>query len=128
MNELIIDVHKSYWLNDNQRLFWAEKSKRTRHIRNLTRTLAKQHRLVLPTPVLVVAEIGFLTAGRADPGNAASAVKAALDGLTDAHAWPDDDSEHVLGPDYRRGPRAPVKDRYRIHLKFARIATVGSAG
>ena len=72
----------------------------------------------MPTPVLVIAEIGFRTGGRADPGNASLAVKAALDGLTDSGAWPDDDSRHVIGPSYRRGPRAPVKDRYRIRLIF----------
>lgn len=118
MTELIIDIHKAYWISDNDRLYWAALAKRKRHIRQLAHYLAKQQKLVLPTPVLVVAEIGFRTGGRADPGNASLAVKAALDGLTDAGAWPDDDSRHVIGPDYRRGLKAPVKDRYRIHLKF----------
>lgn len=118
MTELIIDVHKSLWISDNDRHHWAELAKRKRGIRLLAHYLARQQKLTLPTPVIVVAEIGFRTNGRADPGNASLAVKAALDGLTDAGVWPDDDSKHVIGPDYRRGPRAPVKDRYRIHLKF----------
>ncbi|KHS52577.1 hypothetical protein [Brevibacterium linens] len=118
MTDFTIDVHKAYWISDNDRLHWADKAKRTKHIRQLAHYTAKQQRLVLPTPVIVIAEIGFRTGGRADPGNASLAVKACLDGLTDAGAWPDDDSRHVLGPDYRRGPKAPDKDRYRIHLKF----------
>lgn len=118
MTELIIDVHRSSWINDNDRHHWAALAKRKKTIRQLAHYLARQQHLTLPTPVLVIAEIGFRTGGRADPGNASLAVKAALDGLTDSGAWPDDDSRHVIGPSYRRGPRAPVKDRYRIRLIF----------
>lgn len=47
------------------------------------------------------------TATRFDPINAAPAGKAAIDGMVLAGLLVDDNDEHLLGPDYRRG--RPVK-------------------
>jgi crossover junction endodeoxyribonuclease RusA len=44
------------------------------------------------------------TRRRIDPANLYPSFKAAVDGLVDAGVLPDDDADHVLGPDMRRGP------------------------
>lgn len=77
-------------------------------------------KLTVPTPCIAIAQIGYLAAdkSRVDVDNAQPTLKAVLDGITDAGAWADDDSKSVGEISYRRGPRSPVKDHYRIHLKF----------
>ena len=44
--------------------------------------------------------------GRYDPGNLAPTAKAAVDGIVDANILPDDDAEHLEGPDMRAGTKA----------------------
>lgn len=74
----------------------------------------------LPRPAFarahVTAIIRFSRDGRHDPGNASTVVKAAVDGLTDAGFWADDDSTHVIGPDYRIGEPTRQSGVYRIEL------------
>lgn len=41
---------------------------------------------------------------RRDVGNLYPSFKAAIDGLVDAGVLPDDDDEHLIGPDMRLGP------------------------
>lgn len=118
MTELIVDVHKGMWVSANSRLHWAALAKRKKHIRQLAYYLTRQQRLIVPTPCFIVATIGYLTIGRADVENASVAVKAAIDGCTEAGALEDDSSEHVVSVRFERGPRSPIKDHYRIHLKF----------
>jgi crossover junction endodeoxyribonuclease RusA len=54
----------------------------------------------------------------ADPGNLSHTVKPLIDGLTMAGYWPDDDSVHVQGPDYRRGPNNPRRGIWTIRFVF----------
>ncbi|MCI1673172.1 MAG: hypothetical protein LKI34_02985 [Bifidobacterium tibiigranuli] len=56
--------------------------------------------------------------GRADPGNLSHTVKPLIDGLTEAGYWPDDDSVHVQGPDYRRGPNNPKSGIWTVRFVF----------
>src|SRR3546814_6107632 len=63
----------------------------------------------MPVPIQAIAHITTPTKQREDPNNANPTTKALIDGLTDHHCWADDDSEHVLGPDHRRGPVTPGK-------------------
>lgn len=69
-------------------------------------------------PVHVIAIIHPLTHGRFDPENAAPMVKAILDALTDTGFWPDDDSKHIIGPDYRGGEPSIRKGWYRITIRI----------
>ena len=111
------DIPESQWLTANQRLHWAEKARRTRFLRTLARLEARrQHLLPSVGPVWVVAEIQYPGTGRADPANANPTVKALIDGLTDAGIWPDDDSKHLIGPDFRRKPGRAPKGMHRITL------------
>ena len=116
MTDLLeFDIPDGLWMSANDRTHWAEKARRTRDVRRLARIKAGGHGPA-PTPVLVTAVIGYPRAGTADPGNAAPTVKAILDGLTDAGVWPDDDSRHVIGPLYRRGPNTGVRGLHRVRL------------
>lgn len=116
---LTIDVPPNEWLSANDRRgHWAAKAKRTKALRARGAWAARQQRLAVPTPVLVVADIGYPRNGKADPNNASPTVKAILDGLTDAGVWPDDDSEHVIGPLYRRGPKTGRQGWHTVTLTF----------
>ena len=105
-HRLTIPIPPGEWISANDRMHWAEKAKRTKALRARGKAYARAlglHRAGLEV-VHVAAWIGYPRGGKADPANAGPTVKALIDGLTDAGVWPDDDSEHVIGPDYRRGP------------------------
>lgn len=104
MSTLILDIPKSWWHTSNDRGHWRKFASRKAAIREATRRAALEAGLGPFHVAHVTAHIGYPRAGTADPGNAAPVVKAALDGLTDAGVWDDDDSRHVIGPDYRRDP------------------------
>ena len=116
--EITVDIPREWWLSSNQRLHWAAKAKRTAAIREATKIAARNAALPTFNVVHVCAWIGYPRAGKADPSNAAPVVKAALDGLTDAGLWPDDDSEHVIAVEYRRdtGTKRPGIHTLRLTI------------
>jgi crossover junction endodeoxyribonuclease RusA len=59
--------------------------------------------------VRILAFISKERGGRWDPNNLWPTVKAAVDGIVDAGLLVDDDHEHLVGPDMRRGPKGPAK-------------------
>lgn len=119
MTELVIDVPENEWLTSNMRFtHWAQKTRRIKALRQRAFFLARSQGLIVPTPTLVVAEIGYPRGGRADPSNASDVVKPCLDGITDAGGWPDDDSRHVVGVLYQRGPKTGERGVHRVHFKF----------
>lgn len=101
---LTIDIPSEWWHTSNDRGHWTKFAPRKKRIRLAAFLLGRSHPAGPFEVAHVTAYIGYPRAGRADPGNASPVVKAALDGLTDAGYWADDDSEHVIGPDYRRDP------------------------
>lgn len=119
---ITLEIPDAIWLSANQRLHWAEKARRTRWVRALARSAARQ--LPKYSHALVVAWIGYPRSGRADPSNASPLVKAAIDGLVDAGVFPDDDSSHVVDGGFRRD----VCCRRGIHtLRLEITAIEGSA-
>jgi hypothetical protein len=56
-------------------------------------------------PVHILARIHKPRSGRWDPNNFWPTVKAIVDGVVDAGVLVDDDHEHVIGPDMRRGEK-----------------------
>lgn len=64
--------------------------------------------------VRAIAHIQKPRAGRYDPNNFWPTVKPLLDGMVDAGLLTDDDHEHLIGPDMRRGPKGPTA----IHITF----------
>lgn len=63
----------------------------------------------------VTAVIGYPTATRADPANAAPAVKAIIDGLVDARVW-DDDHTHIPSVAFTRNPQKAPKGTHTVTL------------
>ena len=116
MTTLTITIPKSLWLTSNQRLHWAPKAERTRMLRAIGKSEAVKAGLKDLGPTHVAAFIGYLTGGRADPANSAPTIKALIDGITDAGAWPDDDHAHVIGPTYLRDPKSPTPHAYTVRL------------
>jgi crossover junction endodeoxyribonuclease RusA len=115
---LIIDVPRDYWLTSNGRYHWAVKAQRTRWLRHLG-TIAGRDVDDITTRVRCVAWIAYPkgATGRADPANAAPTIKALVDGLVDAGVLVDDDSEHLVGPDFRRDVNTCTAN-YRVRLIF----------
>ena len=100
--ELVLEIPKSHWHTSNDRGKWYIFAPRIKANRAAAKNAAIKGGLGTFSVAHVTAHIGYPRNGRADPGNASPVVKALLDGLTDAGIWADDDSLHVIGPDYRR--------------------------
>lgn len=119
MTELTIELGRNDWHSANDRLHWANKAKRTARIREAAAHAADG----LPrfNRAHIIANIGYPRAGRADPSNAFPVIKAALDGLVDAGIFEDDDSEHILGPTFRRDPNTGRPGIWRIRLEIQEV-------
>lgn len=119
---ITIRIPGNEWWTQNRRGHWRAKYRRTSAVRRraliAARDALNRGSLDTPTawPVRVVATIHPLTHGRFDPENAAPMVKAIIDALTDAAIWPDDDSTHITGPDYRAGTPSGEKGWYAIDI------------
>jgi crossover junction endodeoxyribonuclease RusA len=93
------------WLNANDRAHWSQKAKLTKGWRENSRAQSVR------TPssggqidrAHIVATLHFGDDRKRDVGNYAITVKAAIDGLVDAGVIPDDNDDHLIGPDLRRG-------------------------
>ena len=108
MHTLTIDVPGPLWVTSNDRLHWAARAKRTRMLRRLAKSRAREQRLPRGLArVRVTVDVHGRTRGRMDPANVYPAVKAVIDGLTDYGVWVDDDADHLIGPDMRRGTPIP---------------------
>ncbi len=119
IHTIAIDVPAAAWQTSNQRLHWAVKARRTATVRMLARHAARG--LPVVEHCRVTAAIGYPTASRADPSNAAPTVKACLDGITDAGGWADDDSEHVIAVTYTRGPETRRRGMYRVVIQIEEV-------
>ena len=117
MIRLTLTLHPAVWLTANQRLHWSTRMRRTRMLRALaatdTPTVAAGKRLGAST---VTAVIGYPTQTRADPANAAPAVKAIIDGLVDARVWDDDDHTHIPSVAFERDPNKAPKGTHTVTL------------
>ena len=100
-------------LSMNDRTHWARKARITKEWRQAAFTWslnAVSHGLTRPQPpshVRVVFEVSDPWRRR-DPHNLAPTVKAIVDGMVDAHIWPDDSSKWVTidDPVFRKGDDA----------------------
>lgn len=118
MSELIIDVPDNEWLSANDRLHWRPERQRKIALRNRGLQLARSQKLIVPTPCLLLVTVGLRATGKADPDNCAPTVKCLIDGIVQAGAIEDDDSDHIARTSYERGPRVKEKGWRRIHLNF----------
>ncbi|MCR2051779.1 hypothetical protein NSA19_02705 [Actinomyces bowdenii] len=108
---LRIDIPAALWLSANARLHWGEAARRTRALRHSASIIARGAGLagLGLARASVTVEVHRPRAGRADAANAAPAVKAVIDGLTDAGLWADDDDKHITAVTYVAG--APTRRR-----------------
>lgn len=118
-----IGVHKAIWLTANQRLHWSTRMRRTRMLRAYAASEARNHGLAgrRLSHSVVTAVIGYPTAGRADPANAAPTVKAIIDGLVDARVWDDDDHTHIPRVAFERDPQKSPKGTHTVTLIIQEI-------
>lgn len=102
--ELTIDITEPNWITENgsHGSHWTLSRKR-RALKELgfLRCL-NTARGVRFERAHVTAYVQYPSNSRADPTNAAPSAKPIIDGFTRAGLWVDDDSRHVLGPDFRR--------------------------
>ena len=95
-------------INSNDRLHHAVRANRTRLWREAAHVHAKAARLEQYDHAHVTAVCHFTDKRRRDAGNWYPTAKAALDGCVDAGLLPDDNDQYVIGPDMRRGDKAPT--------------------
>lgn len=94
------------WINANHRVHYKEKAKLAAAWRQATAWRAKAaHAPAQDRMVRILAFVCMTTARKFDASNLAPTAKACVDGLRDAGVLVDDDNDHVLGPDMRRGPK-----------------------
>lgn len=117
------------WWTQNKRGGWRKKYTATSTVKRLAYLMAREYRTTHPWEVERIRSANHvrawilvhpLTAARFDPENASPMGKAIIDALTDAGYWTDDDSTHLVGPDYRAGIRMKANNGTRpisIHLK-----------
>ena len=119
-NSILFTIPDNEWLTANGRYHWAVRQERTKALRERAKVQslnAMRRGQLAPVfgRVHVIAGIQYRTS-RVDPANAYPTIKALIDGMTDAGIWPDDDSKHLIGPDFRRKPGRAPKGVHRITL------------
>ena len=132
MQEFVVDIPRDEWWTQNRRGHWRVKFAHTSAVKQRAMAFARfwlqnGHHRPQHFPVHVTAIIHPLTHGRFDPENAAPMVKAILDALTDTGFWPDDDSKHIIGPDYRGGEPSIRKGWVPNHHPNRRRGTLAMA-
>lgn len=120
--EAVIRLAASDVLNLNDREHWRLKANKSKHIRQLAKQIARASRAPHLKRALLTVEIAFPDRKRRDPHNWMATVKPIVDGLVKAGVLPDDDAEHLLGPDLRRHPEVTKKRLaqpvYEFHLSL----------
>jgi len=96
-----IDLPCGPLLTSNQRMNHMASARVTRQLRGEATILAKAAKIPLLKRVHVYAYVIPPDRRKRDPANWYPSVKACVDGIRDAGVIPDDDAEHLLGPDMR---------------------------
>lgn len=107
------------FLSANDRLHWAHKARVVKLWREAAAWAVKAHRLPSYGDQLVqiTATIHKPHGRRFDAANYAPTGKAAIDGCRDAGLLVDDDNDHVIGPDMRRGVASPKSPRLVLEIR-----------
>jgi crossover junction endodeoxyribonuclease RusA len=114
-----IDLPCGPLLTSNQRLGHYAKARITRQLRGEATILARAAKIPALEKVQVWAWVIPPDRRKRDPANWYPSVKAAIDGIRDAGVIPDDDAEHLVGPDMRLGVPLPCGHKpSRVHLRL----------
>lgn len=127
------EIPDNEWWTQNKRGHWRVKYAHTSAVKARATLIARSAKQAISTaegrsmdrPAFtrchVTAYVAYPTNNRADPENAAPMVKAILDAMTETGWWPDDDSRHLIGPDYRRDPEKTRKGWHRITMRIEEL-------
>jgi len=107
------------FLSANDRLHALHKARVIKQWREAAAWATKAHRLQSfgDQLVQITAFVHKPHARRYDAGNYYPTAKAAVDGLRDAGLLVDDDNDHVIGPDMRRGAADPRNPRLVLAIR-----------
>jgi hypothetical protein len=121
---LTLDLTRALWWTSNelQNMHRMQVAAKTRAVRAWAREAAFVANLARVERCRVTVTASIPTARRFDPANIAGTVaKHAIDGMTDAGLWVDDDSEHVLSQTFQRGPKTGVRGLYRLVIEIEEV-------
>lgn len=97
---LHFELPKALILNANQRMHWAEKARITKNLRAMGAIAARQVEPMERAHLTI--RVGYSDNRRRDDHNLMPTYKALIDGIVgDGGLLPDDDREHLTGPDLR---------------------------
>lgn len=122
---ILLDLPRDLWwtTNDAASMHYHTRSRKASRVRALALIAAKASTQPPVNRCRITVTASLPTARRFDPANIAGTVaKHAIDGLTDAGIFPDDDSEHVLSVTYERGPKTECAGLYRLALSIEEVA------
>jgi crossover junction endodeoxyribonuclease RusA len=102
-------------LSLNDRLHWAERDRRNKAIKKASWALALAGRLPRLHQATIIAEYRPPNRHHRDADNIAPSVKSAIDGITAAGVFADDDSSHVVRVECRIGDPCP-RGRLVLHI------------
>ena len=98
---LWVDVPATEVLTSNQRLHWGERARRTRALRWRATLAYRQAGKPRMEVAHCVATLTYRDRRRRDDHNLGPTLKALIDGVVAAGLLPDDDHDHLTGPDLR---------------------------
>lgn len=104
------------WMTSNSRLNRFERARRTRALREQAGWTGRAARVPRLRRAHIKALIQYPTNAKADPQNAEPTVKPIIDGLVDVGLLPDDNHEHLEGPDLRRADGLCARGFHKVFL------------
>lgn len=112
------------FLSANDRLHWAHKARISRQWRDAACWAFKAAKIPSfgDQLVQITAVIHKPHARRFDASNFAPTGKACVDGARDAQVLVEDDNDHVIGPDMRRGAADKVNPRLTLEIRVVEQA------
>ena len=115
------------YLNANERAHWTRRQHATKAWREAACWEARRRRAPRLTLARIEAHVRWCDSRRRDLHNVAPTVKACVDGFVDAGLLPDDDTKHLIGPDFRLGPPLRRGERLRIEFRVYDLTTEETA-
>lgn len=117
---IVLDLPRNLWWSANDRLHWQVVRRKKAAVRLMARAAATGGERFQKATLAVL--VHYPTNAQADPHNVASTVlKAAIDGLVDAGALPDDSSKHLTAVTISRGPKTSIAGIYRLTLTLEEV-------
>lgn len=110
MTTITLRLHPSEVLNANQRMHWAAKARLTANLRARATIAWRQAGSPQMSRARLIVDLGYPDRRKRDKSNWHPTVKALVDGMVNPGVrgiLPDDDDDHLEGPDLRVGDVTP---------------------